>query len=241
MNILPSGAGERESSEKGSGLTLGVLLSLAGLISGVITACLAYEMDQLLLGAPFGLIISVFLAMGGILQGFWKAMRILGLTLAAYFISVLVAVAVQLALSPLLPESQHWSMGHTMTDSPIAWFFGGAIGAFLILYGIVAFVHPSIERRQPRAGLLSWSLTGGALGVLGWTLGPSLGVVLWHSTHNLGFTAPSSSPQDILYGYGEASRLFSLYVVWQTGMGLLLGLLLGRYQRRYRSKGVNPT
>ncbi len=220
-----------------------VPLSLAGLFSGLLTAFCSKSGGQLwnalLPGVAFGALISGGLVMCGILQSIGKATRIIALTIAAYIVSNLVATAVQLALLPFIPESQQWSMGHPMTESPIAVFAGGAIGGFLILYGIVILLHPKTERRGLEAKILLCSSASGALGVIGWALGPSLGMALWSVSHALHLTAPTETYQNA--AYGGTGYQYSLYPVWQSGTAVLLGVLLRRYEAKPPSKELeNP-
>jgi hypothetical protein len=58
---------------------------------------------------------------------------------------------------------------------------------------------------------------------------PFVGMAVWFVVHALGLTIPTETSQN---AHGETSHMYSLWVVWQTGMGGLLGLLLHSGMRR---------
>jgi hypothetical protein len=72
---------------------------------------------------------------------------------------------------------------------------------------------------------------GGILGVIGWALGPSLGMAIWYGAHGLGLTAPDETSRNSL---GQHSDVFALNVVWQTGMALVLAIMLWPYRAKSR-------
>jgi hypothetical protein len=81
-----------------------------------------------------------------------------------------------------------------------------------------------------------WSILVGALSPIAWELGPSLGMWLWSGLHAAGITSPTNTFSNALSGetgYGPPSRLYALFVVWQTALGLALGVAL-RNQREKR-------
>ena len=52
-------------------------------------------------------------------------------------------------------------------------------------------------------------------------------MTVWHVMHSVGLTDPEETAQNaLLY---NTSRSFSLFVVWQTGMGFILASALRRY------------
>ena len=102
----------------------------------------------------------------------------------------------------------------------LAFVLGGAVGAFVVLLAALLFFFT--ENRVSRNVLLAlmWSPVGGALGALGWAAGPSLGV--WIAT-TVGQQELLSSP-----GYADFYYYYSLFLLWQAGMGLTLGGLFSR-------------
>ena len=71
-------------------------------------------------------------------------------------------------------------------------------------------------------GFLICALTGSALAVLGWRLAPSLGAVLWR-TLNFFHLDESTAKEAQESNY---AAFYSLYVIWQSGMAVLIGGLL---------------
>ena len=209
-----------------------VLLSLTGLIAGLLTACLVYPVGRLsiihtrmawyLLGAPFGAAVAVSLASCRVfrgLQGFWKAILLLALSIAAYFLSYWVA-----ALAELSIHRQGFVRGQTI--SSFALFAGGFVGGLLVLGGafLLAYPRSGFGTGTTTLKVLLASVLCGILGIVGWTLGPYLGIHVWSMMHTLGLTPSTETFQNALHG--DISRQYSLFVVWQTCTAFLLGLIL---------------
>jgi hypothetical protein len=222
--------GDKVAVEKWAKFKFLATLSSAGLLSGLFFDGLVYPAEKYLgqLGyvvyGLFGAILGVTLAGNGMLglRGIWKAFLLPVPVAVAYFFSYMVAFAVELGLS-------HWgNSSEATTVSPVSLFAGGVAGGFVILAFVSILVHsilvnPGGGYRTPMVKSLTWSLVGGVLGVIGWALGPSLGMAIWYAVHGLGLTAPDETFQNAL---GERSHEFSLFVVWQTGMALLLAIML---------------
>lgn len=194
-----------------------------GLLSALATASLAgpFGKGGEFLGVVFALIITISLWTSG------ASRRIFGSTLgiivitAAYWAALITAQAVEFNL-----PWKSWSMGSQSNVSPISLFAGGLVGALLVLGAIFLAVPMRERKRRLQLSCLLWPLLGGLLGAIGWALGPSLGILLWHFIHGLGLGSPGDTT------YTEAPRAYSLYVVWQTGMGLALGLMLDQFLQR---------
>lgn len=215
------------------------LLTSAGFLSGLVTIAVSYTNAgypaQWLLGAPFGVLFSGCLVGLGILRGFNRVIRLIFAATVAYFLSFLGAFLLQgLLLSIFMTSSEKLNL------SPIALSFGGIIGAFLLIAEVVFL--PRIKPR-PRALQLAllWSLLGGALAAGGAALGPSLGAFLLRFVHSLGLASLTNLPFDKLEGAEHTTLLFSLYLVWQTGMGFVLGLLLDCYEQPSVGKEVTTS
>jgi hypothetical protein len=225
---------ERISARRRNGsLTPTAALPLGGFFAGMLTVSALYPAGQLgielLVGAVFGGLLALTLAWCGFVQRLWSAIRLVIVATVSYVLAVLMAFGSQLALLPLLPTSQQWSMGSELRDSPIALFLGGLAGAFLVLAEVLPLVRPQVGTRTVVVTAGRWSIAGGVFAVIGWVLGPSLGTTLWALLHATGLLPKGMSAHDQLYGYGEASLLYSLHLVWQTGMTFLIGLLLRDY------------
>jgi hypothetical protein len=204
-------------------------LSLAGLLSGLVTAGLVYPTGKLgwnVLGAPFGAVMAVALAMCGVLRGLWKAILLPVATAAAFYLSFMKAGIVEIKF-----PWQIWSTGELTPPEPVALFVGGFVGGFLVLGIILILIHAEVGIRTLALKMAIGSLVGGILGVIGWSLGPSLGMVIWSGVRDVGLTAPTESFQNAL---GESSHRDSLFVVWQTGMALLLAIMLKPYKVKSR-------
>ena len=212
--------------ERWAGYKFVVLLSSAGLFSGVVTSALRYPSGLLggyVLGGVFGAFMGIALALSGMLQGIWKAVLLPIPTAFAYYLSIMVAGVVEIYFPWKI-----WSTGELTPPDPVALFAGGFVGGFLVL-GVVSLlihsilVHPRVGIETVVVKALAWSLVGGILGVIGWALGPSLGMTIWSGIHGLGLTAPTETFQNAL---GEPSNQFSLFVIWQTGMAFVLAIML---------------
>ena len=223
--------------ERGGGYQLVLPLSLTGFLSGMITSGLVYPTGKLggyFLGCVFGASLAAPLLAYGMLRGPWKAICLPVMAAAAYYFSIVVAAVVELNL-----PWQNWSMGQDSRNSPVALFAGGFAGGFLVLGGIAFLVYSKVGIRTLATKSLAWSVVGGVLGVIGWMLGPSLGMFIWSGVHALGLTAPTETFQNALYG--ETSHQYSLFVVWQTGMALVLAIMLHPLPFQRTTKSLTST
>ena len=202
--------------------------AFAGLVSGLITVGLVYPIGQLsikyhqlamyLLGAPFGAVLAAYLASYKLLRGLgglWRAIFLVTVSMGTYFVSFILAGLVEFAV--------HASPGSV---SPISLFAGGFVGGFVILGTVTLLVYPTTNFASLRQRIFFAAILSGALGVIGWALGPYFGIHLWSALHALGYTPPDETFQNTLLG--DRSRWLSLFVVWQTGTAFLLGFILPR-------------
>ena len=106
-------------------------------------------------------------------------------------------------------------------------FLAGIFGAFVLLAAIFFLVFPKERwtRVLGKAGV--WSLWGGALGTIGWALGQFLGPLLHAAVNflNMGATTAHGNPEDPRV----AGIVYSIHVVWQTGIGIVLAVALNRF------------
>jgi hypothetical protein len=212
-------------------LPLSLLTSSAGLISSLIDVCLNYPIGShaaqlsnrwgfgfiFFPGVTFGLTVSSCLAFRGYLRRPWKAIGITAAFGLSYYLSIRVAGTIEL-YSPFGRSGNEVAL-----VSKSALFAGGLVGAFLVIGAVSVLLNSRIEWERRVLKDVYWSPVGGILGVLGWTLGPFLGMVIWSVVHPLGLTAPTETIQN---ARGETSHMYSLWIVWQTGIGLALGLVL---------------
>jgi hypothetical protein len=227
------------SVERWANFKFVALLSLTGLLSGLVTSALRYPSGLhggYALGGVFGAFMGIALALSEMSWGVWKAVLLPVPTAIAYYISIMVAGVVEIYFPWKI-----WSTGELTPPEPVALFAGGFVGGFLVL-GVVSMLIQSIPV-HPRVGIetvvikaLAWSLMGGILGVIGWMLGPSLGMIIWSGIHGFGLTAPTETFQNAL---SETSHQFSLFVVWQTGMALVLSIMLLPLKTKSREGNSN--
>jgi len=200
-----------------------LLLGIAGLTSALLDICLAYSPAvryhfALLPGTLFGGTLSACFALCGYFRRIWNMLAIPATTTLAYYVSFLAGGAVEFYSPFGAPEHEAANV------SAAALFAGGVSGALLILGVVSLFLGSEVTLLCRVTRALYRSPLGGVLGMVGWALGPSLGMALWSAAHFIGLTVPTETFQNALYG--QTSRVYSLWVVWQTGLGILLGLLV---------------
>ncbi len=158
-----------------------VLMSLAGLASGVLTAALSNGHFSYDLGIPFGVIVAFSLAITGIIRSLWKAICLCALIASTFFVSVVLAEEAELAIRKL------W-IGVRETSYPSSFFAGGMAGGFIVMGGALLLAQPKRKFSAALRQALSWSVFVGALAPIAWALGPSLGMWVWSSLHAVGIT-----------------------------------------------------
>jgi hypothetical protein len=142
----------------------------------------------------------------------------MAVTTIAYPLSILVAGGIQLVIS------QHSPIGAGPDISAVTLFAGGFVGAYLVI-GITLLLIPlQTEKRSVLVRSLCWPLLGGILGVIGWNLGASLGMALWSIAHHLHLTANDETWLNALHS--DTSHEFSLFLIWQVGMAVVLGIMV---------------
>ena len=202
-----------------------LVVTLCGFASSLLTMCLSYTNPGgglLLMGLPFGVIISICLLRLGIYASNWRAIRLIVVSGFAYFFAFLVAYFFQGIV--VYSFVRH---GEQVEFSPAAMFVGGLVGGFFVL-GEAFSLRMGTTLRALKLALL-WSLGGGILGAAGEFLAPSLGAVLFSLVYafHLGaltkFAGEAFTPT-------QTQSLFSLYVVWQTGTAFLIGMALWLYR-----------
>jgi len=224
------------------GTKLAVILALCGLVSGLLTAFLMYPQEEagLFCGATFGVFLAVPLLLTGLLSNPLKAFGLIGLCVVAYFCSYMAGFGFQLHHPEFVAEGERWSMGTKEPPGPAGLLVGGLVGGFLVFYSVM-FLCLTAGRKTLRRKALQGTLLGGALGVAGWALRSSVGVALWHLFHALK-AVPfwERSPEEWFGGkldYGELARMYSVYVVWQTGVAAAVGWMLRREPIRPTRQG----
>jgi hypothetical protein len=229
-----------DTREVGSGFI--VLMVVAGFVSGLLTdACiLSPGRSGLFLGGVLGLVIgSCLIAFRVFLL--WQAICFFVIATAAYVFALCTSIAVQWVLPTrllLISPDERWSLGHPETVSPVALFVGGLVGAFPLLAAVCLLARRRLRIDAFALKCALWAVWGGGLAVLGWALQGSLGSLIWHLFYIFRLTDWSRSPHDELGGLGHVGAVYSIHLVWQTGIAIALGVILRRYQAESLSKGT---
>ena len=201
------------------------VLGFAGFLSVLLTLCTplakACWFGELLPGLVFGTAISVCLLLYKVIHGFWKALLVPIAVQIAGAISALIGVYIEYFSPFVVVRSPQEGFSKV---SVLALFVGGSVGAFLLLSTILVIVNWADVWKRVFSIALPWSLLGGVLGIIGWNLAPWLGVALWSLQYKLRVTGANDTFEAAV-GQGRAG-ISSLMLVWQTGLGILLGRIL---------------
>jgi hypothetical protein len=196
------------------------LFPIAGFLSGFVSVCfISAGMPDMFLGGIFGLFLATCIhrQITGPTDAreFWMA----PFAAVVGFFSEEVAMFLDLWLGT---PPDRLRVGDVAFPRPVDLFVGGAIGGTLLM-----LAAPLMGRKFLKGGILARIVTGGliggALALVGWALGPTLGVALWYAPHFLHLRQAMGKPQDNIF-YGDADRIFSLQVVWQTGIATVFAL-----------------
>jgi hypothetical protein len=202
-------------------------------------------------GAVFGIFLALPMVISGILgsgilKSTLKGLGLIAVSTAAYFFAYMTAMGLQMHFPQIVPEAERWNMGTPEQASPTALFVGGLVGGFLIFASVVFLAGPKLNKGARSQEILRGALLGGALGIAGWALRSSVGAASWNLFHYFGLTPPwELSPRQWYNGindYGERTRMYSLYIVWQTGIAAAIGIML-RYplsKRKDTSTSLRP-
>lgn len=207
------------------------LLPLSGFVSGLVTSVVTHRADQSMLsGIVFALFLAGCLGILGILHSYWKAATLIVITTAAYFIAYGAAFGIQLRYPEIVRQAERGDMGSREPASPIALFVGGLVGGFIVLDALMILFSREKTFRGLMRKVLVGTVLSGILGVAGWALRSSVGSGVWHVFHIFNLTPPGElSPRTYYHGefdYGETTRLYSVYVVWQTGLAAAVAVML---------------
>jgi hypothetical protein len=209
------------------------MLTFAGLVSGFITVALCgsyYDnLDRsdviISLGIPFGAIMAVCFVITGVTHNVLKVVCFFTLATCTLLFSVFLAMGLEVG------AATH-SIGTREIVHPIALFAGGMLGGFIILSGAL-LLQFKMRFGDIAREAIHWSALAGALSPVAWALGPSLGMWVWSALQAVGLNSPAHllSESYVEAGWGRSSRLFALFVVWQTGMGFALGMALRKVRQ----------
>lgn len=181
---------------------------LAGLLSILLLSAVAHvpylgdRVPFFLVGSVFGLSMAVYFWMLHRLRSVWKLALFVATCSTAFYLSFFSAL---FAFSHL--RLFGLSSPNTLGPGPDAFFVGGSVGALFVLLGTFFLLLPEQKWWRVLAKSVCWCLAGGGLGILGAKLG-SL------------FAADRGA------WWRPFGNELPLYVVWQFGMALLLGIVL---------------
>jgi hypothetical protein len=208
-------------------------LSLAGFTSGlfaiIVIEVLARfpRLEELPLPPPsvyvpgviFGLMFSGYCVIFHRIRRWIKLFSVLAASTIAYYLAVQTTTHLVVSFTKLSAE---WSRRGWLFD--VALIAGGIVGAFLLLMAVQLLLSGTLSWKKALVTSLPWSLAGGALAIVGWELGSSLGKFLWLSLHAVRLTAFDPTIEEAIRN--ETVNFHSLYPIWQMGMAPLLAWLI---------------
>lgn len=196
---------------------------LAGFIAGILTLVIPSFINRLgvpigaltgsFIGDIFGAVISVYLCVVLGKRLVWGSLGLIFVSTVAY----IAAMSTTIYSAEVIGFSQVNQGDSTLGSAPIlAFAIGGTVGSFLVLFAALTFFSDRWKLSRIFLNSLKWCALGGVLGALGWAAGPLLGELILDV---VGRRPLSPSVKD------DTGYYYSIYVVWQAGMGLVLGLL----------------
>jgi hypothetical protein len=203
-------------------------LPVAGFLSGALTISLmAVPRSTILYGFIYGALIGALLTKARVLDKEGWAW----LTLAAEIAAVVSLYGSAANIFLRLPLWNPTDPRYPKFESPVALLMGGAAGGLLIV-GILFWRFWRAQRIGASAAMLktiNGAVCGGALAVVGWALTDALGTPVWHLLNVFHLTGLSYEPSGQL-NLDQANFVYSLCLIWQTGMALVIALLLWDYE-----------
>ena len=210
-----------------------LLISLAGLVSGVISAAVCDDHFSSGLGIPFGVIVAFCLAVTRVTRSILRLASLLALVSCTFLFSVFLAVILQIMAGERF-------VGTVDKNQLIALFIAGMLGGFIIIRGSRILCKADTTLTAMAWDAL-WSIILGVLSPIGWWLGPALGMLVWRYLHAVGLTSATNTFSKALSGetgYGPPSRLYALFVVWQTAMGFAIGMTLRNVREKRETSSL---
>lgn len=184
---------------------LPIILALVGLITGAFTSDI--NRAGLAAGAIFGIAMSVVMVITGVSQRMSVLLRFPAVSVVAFFFAYWLTFAAQM----FTPGTDRWSMSHNPALSPLLLFFGGMLGACLVLGEALHMIHPDVSEFASLRRAFRWSPVGGALAVIGGKVGPVSG---------------NSMP-------------LALTMVWQAGIGGMIGYFAIQQRSEAKTDGAS--
>ena len=212
---------------------LALLGLLSALLSILVPALLTEPRSPFFVGSSlgvfpgdvFGAVIAVyFLTFAGV-RSVAKAIGLVVASTFAYFVAWLSGVFLGMFASGAMGIQSNWNTdsAELLPDMVAPVLIAGVLGAFLVLTAVLRLYSAEASWRRVMSKSLPWSLVGGLLALVGWGLGPSIGVLVWSSLNSY-----QLGPNEDI-GYAARSMNLNQYsanIIWQTGMGMILGIML---------------
>jgi hypothetical protein len=186
--------------------------SATGLVSGVLTACSLTYLSALgpLIGSIFGAAMAICLSLR---QRTWSGLRIISLiasAMMAHFAAVWSPIGLLYVQRLLHIES---GQGDSNDFSPEKFAMAGFVGAFVFILAVLFLFYQEKGSRVP-AKAAALALPGALLGLLSAFASNAIQEVVAQ------WITPSTS------WVFKPEQLYSAYLIWQTGMALVLAALL---------------
>lgn len=203
---------------------LTAILTAAGLLSGIITICSFHFFggmgNDYFSGGFFGAVLAGFLWLFKGLRSPWKVFLLLTTSIVSYRVASLLAW-------PIVPSIQG--------IPNFEYFVAGAVGAFLVLAATLFITFPVQKGWRVFALAVFFAIGGGLLGIVGWSLGNSLGKGIEL------ILAPLNLTTNIAIPSGIDLNLYSVHLVWQAGISLLFGILFWRISSQNAVRSPKPS
>jgi hypothetical protein len=212
-----------------------VYLTLAGLLSSLLTVWSLRSLgiyDMFGVGMIFGIVLACCFCLCFGVRSPWKLGGFVITSVVAYpvaLFSIGPAPFGFLALPFTYPAVfivKALGLSHARQGQiyPATLFGPGVVGAVLVLAAGL-FAISSQKQSSARIMLKAFigALVAGVLGAVGYASGQSLGLILWKVIHAPGGPVSYNTYQTALAS-GDPN-FYSMYVMWQMGVALVLGLL----------------
>jgi len=235
-------------SVKRESLSTITLLSILGLTAGclsiVIPALLTGWTSPLFVGSSlgifpgdiFGAAISVYFLVFAGIRSVVKATALIVSSAFAYFMAMLIGIFGGGFLSASMGLQANHASAELDASTVLPVSIAGSVGAWIVLAAVLR-IYSETSWRRVVAKSTPWSLVGGLLGLVGWGLGPSLGsatLAVLEFLHLETMDKSTAAAGGTLNGY-------SGHLVWQSGMGVVLGIVLSETRLLLPTRANEPT
>jgi hypothetical protein len=202
---------------------------VAALLSTLVPALLTAQGSPLFVGSSlglfpgdiFGAVISVyFFAFAGV-RSVTKAFGLVIASTVAYFVAFGLGISLGMFLSPAMGLKFNVESGE-LAGMAVPLLVGGMTGAFLVLVAVLRLYSAETSWRRVAIRAFQWSGAGSVLALIGWMLGSALGRPVWSALESLHLNV---LPREMATRDGTPN-FYSLHIVWQIGMGVILGILI---------------